>query len=423
MLESRIVSRTEDRPAIAHDVFISYAFEDKPVADAVCASLEAHGVRCWIAPRDILPGSDWSAAIIDAIEGARVMVLVFSQNANASPQIIREVERAVSKGLTIMPLRIEDVLPARNLEYFLGTPHWLDAISPPLENHLEYLAETVQFLLERGERPPAQPLPPAPPKTIVDHFREKPALWAIAALPVLLIFAFATGILGDSGGEKDSPGFSKIDPALVGSWNVLSAFSDASDGSQFNWTTELGKDAKYTATILITDAGSASYDSAYHFLTLTPDKSPPGYTRTPAWKPASSGVTTLSSALMPSTVLQMISITQPSSLGFLYNEEELQRTASNGAEFNGTFEHEGTYGSLHLKMKIEVTAGRYSFEATINDSGSFFTDAGKWRQVSDTAGLHEGDYQILDGDSVVLRESNAISAFGITGQVTWKRAR
>jgi hypothetical protein len=70
------------------------------------------------------------------------MVLVFSQNANASPQIIREVERAVSKGLTIMPLRIEDVLPARNLEYFLGTPHWLDAISPPLEEHLEYLAET-----------------------------------------------------------------------------------------------------------------------------------------------------------------------------------------------------------------------------------------------------------------------------------------
>ncbi|HLG11343.1 MAG TPA: toll/interleukin-1 receptor domain-containing protein, partial [Dehalococcoidia bacterium] len=74
---------------IAHDVFVSYASDDKPTADAVCASLEARGIRAWIAPRDILPGSDWSEAIIDAIENARVMVLVFSARANASRQIIR----------------------------------------------------------------------------------------------------------------------------------------------------------------------------------------------------------------------------------------------------------------------------------------------------------------------------------------------
>ena len=44
---------------MAHDIFISYAHQDRTIANAVCATLEAHGIRCWIAPRDILPGSDW----------------------------------------------------------------------------------------------------------------------------------------------------------------------------------------------------------------------------------------------------------------------------------------------------------------------------------------------------------------------------
>ena len=90
---------------MAHDVFISHASEDKPTADAVCARLEADGIRCWIAPRDILPGTEWGEAIVDAIEGGRVMVLVFSAQTNLSRQVIREVERSVSKRPTRSPLR------------------------------------------------------------------------------------------------------------------------------------------------------------------------------------------------------------------------------------------------------------------------------------------------------------------------------
>jgi len=39
---------------MAYDVFISYGHEDKIVADAACARLEACGIRCWIAPRDVV---------------------------------------------------------------------------------------------------------------------------------------------------------------------------------------------------------------------------------------------------------------------------------------------------------------------------------------------------------------------------------
>jgi hypothetical protein len=40
---------------MAHDVFISYAEEDKSTANAACTTLESESISCWIAPRDIRP--------------------------------------------------------------------------------------------------------------------------------------------------------------------------------------------------------------------------------------------------------------------------------------------------------------------------------------------------------------------------------
>ncbi|HUQ10756.1 MAG TPA: toll/interleukin-1 receptor domain-containing protein [Steroidobacteraceae bacterium] len=134
---------------MAHDVFISYCTEDKPIADAVCATLEGQGTRCWIAPRDILPGTDWGEAIVDAINESKAMLLVFSSKANASQQIKREVERAVHRGIPLIPVRLDDALPSKSLEYFISTPHWLDALTPPLESHLQRVAQAVKALLQR----------------------------------------------------------------------------------------------------------------------------------------------------------------------------------------------------------------------------------------------------------------------------------
>jgi hypothetical protein len=144
---------------VAYHVFISYASKDKMVADAVCARLEATGIRCWIAPRDIVAGTSYGEAIIEAIHIAKVMVLVFSSNANSSGHIPKEVERAVSNGLTIIRFRIEDVTPGKSLDYFIGSVHWLDAMTPPMENHLDALAATVHKLLpaRASDRPVTPP--------------------------------------------------------------------------------------------------------------------------------------------------------------------------------------------------------------------------------------------------------------------------
>jgi hypothetical protein len=124
-------------------IFVSYSQPDRACAFELVAYLEARGIDCWIAPRDITPSAEWAAEIIDAITAARLMVLVFSAHSNESPQVRREVERAVHKQLPIIAFRIDDALPARSLEYFLSAQHWLDAFPGP---HAQYHDALCQHL-------------------------------------------------------------------------------------------------------------------------------------------------------------------------------------------------------------------------------------------------------------------------------------
>ncbi|MDM7860998.1 toll/interleukin-1 receptor domain-containing protein [Alteromonas sp. ASW11-36] len=130
-----------------HQVFISYSSHDRLVADAICSKIEEANIDCWIAPRNVRPGSDWGESIIDGIEASRIFVLIFSGHSNNSNQVKREVERAASKGLIILPFRINDVKPTRSMEYFISTSHWLDAITEPLDSHINILVGHIKSLL------------------------------------------------------------------------------------------------------------------------------------------------------------------------------------------------------------------------------------------------------------------------------------
>jgi hypothetical protein len=138
-------------------IFVSYSQPDRASADAIVAHLEQAGLRCWVAPRDVTPAADWAAEIIDAIASARVMVLVFSAHANDSPQVRREVERAVHRDVAVLPFRVADVLPSRSLEYFLSSQHWLDAFPPPMEGHYARLVAYLQKLLAGSSAAGAAP--------------------------------------------------------------------------------------------------------------------------------------------------------------------------------------------------------------------------------------------------------------------------
>jgi TolB-like protein len=133
---------------IDHHIFISYSSIDKEVADKVCSILEENGISCWMAPRNITPGMSFAEAIIDGIKSAKVFVLIYSSNSNNSTQVIREVDRAVNNGLPIINLRLQDVPLSKQLEYYVSSVHWLDAITPPLEQHIHQLCNVVQMFLK-----------------------------------------------------------------------------------------------------------------------------------------------------------------------------------------------------------------------------------------------------------------------------------
>jgi Skp family chaperone for outer membrane proteins len=159
-----------------HDVFISHSSQDKPVADAVCVALENASIRCWIAPRDVQPGRSFAGEITRAIQRSKVMVLIFSAYSNTSEQVLREVQLAANSHLHIVQFRIADVLPNDDLEYYLSTPHWLDALTPPLERHLDRLGTSIRALLEMApEDAIKSAVPPAPPLVEPGVKKEDPA--------------------------------------------------------------------------------------------------------------------------------------------------------------------------------------------------------------------------------------------------------
>ena len=133
-------------------VFVSYASPDRKVANAIVAGLERRALHCWCAPRDIDPSERYGHAIVEGIEGCAAMVVVLSRRALSSRHVLREVERASHCERPLIPFRIENVRPSRELELFLSLPHWIDAFAPPLGPHIERLADVVHGVL-RG-RPP-----------------------------------------------------------------------------------------------------------------------------------------------------------------------------------------------------------------------------------------------------------------------------
>ena len=199
-----------------HAVFISYSHNDKAVADAVCATLESRRIRCWIAPRDIVPGASWGSSILEAIEDGSVMVLIYSGNVNLSPQVIREVERAVAKGKLIVPFRIDDAPMSPDLEYFLSASHWFDAMTGPLEEHLERFVPMLQALLAAqkqggGASGLATPAAAAGAPTLLSLVRQRLRThWVpvAASLAVVLCLVVVVAVLrrGGDSGRDDSPG-------------------------------------------------------------------------------------------------------------------------------------------------------------------------------------------------------------------------
>lgn len=130
-----------------HDVFISYAQKDKSIAEAICGKLESAHLKCWAAARGVAPREDWTEANRKAIGSSRVIVLVLSENANAAPHIQKEIAHAYSMRRIIIPFRLAETLPPREILFYLGDVPWFNALNPPTEEQLEALTARIKGLM------------------------------------------------------------------------------------------------------------------------------------------------------------------------------------------------------------------------------------------------------------------------------------
>jgi TolB-like protein/Tfp pilus assembly protein PilF len=174
--------RTDD-----HDVFVSYASQDAAIAQKACLVLEAAGFRCWIAPRDVVPGTLYAAGIVGAIDESRILVLILSKDAVASAHVGKELERATSKRHPIIALRLDTAPLTRAFEYFLNESQWIEVGAGNADTAIEklvgavgqHLAPGTASLPTSGNQSSAVPRKAAGPRRT----------WAIAGVVVAVLLA------------------------------------------------------------------------------------------------------------------------------------------------------------------------------------------------------------------------------------------
>jgi len=141
-----------------HDIFISYSHKDSRIATTVLSILEQNGIKCWIDYRDAEVGESYAASIVRAIKGCKYFVVLMSSASGASGHVLNEINSAVKACVTVIPFKIDDAEISDGMEYYLGKTHWLEALTPPLEEHIQKLVNIIRQYDDKGAPSPAFPM-------------------------------------------------------------------------------------------------------------------------------------------------------------------------------------------------------------------------------------------------------------------------
>ncbi|MCR5210600.1 MAG: toll/interleukin-1 receptor domain-containing protein [Lachnospiraceae bacterium] len=177
------------------DIFISYSSANKNIADKIVSFLEGRGLRCWYAPRDILPGTRWVSAINTAVNSAKIFLLVFTDRSNDSRQVANEVALAFNAGKIIIPFKCNDIPMNPELEYYLTRVHWFDAVGFPERDVLDDLGIYINKLITDGD-PASHPVAHVHNNSIFSFGRSTALITVITiAVIFILLGSFIAGSL------------------------------------------------------------------------------------------------------------------------------------------------------------------------------------------------------------------------------------
>jgi hypothetical protein len=346
--------------------------------------------------------------------------LIFSANANESPQIRREVERAVNKGVPIIPLRIQDIAPTRSLEYFIGTVHWLDALTPPLESHLRRLVETVKALLQ---------IDPAPPRIVSPGVVSGAAARRIGvnSRTILAVALAGLGLIAATAGiwwfgAAKAPQLQAIvqpqtaapqpppqaavtpppqppaqavtpsvDPVLVGTF----VHDTIIDDYDWRFVYSIAADSTYRLVTTVTEDGTyQSGNGRYRTINTR------GRVRTGTYRAVGNGAIEVKGA----TGAAIFYPTQPN--GPVDQAHPVML---------GTWRAATVQSGVSWTLTIENRPdGTYHYEARAEDNGTCAASDQRWRTISAVTGQsNAGTYRVVDARDVEIT--------GTSGAVTWQR--
>jgi tetratricopeptide (TPR) repeat protein len=132
---------------MTNDVFISYSSKNKQTADAVCHALEQNGIKCWIAPRDIIGGQKYGEVIENAIKVCKVFVIIFSEESKISPWVESELNIAFTDRRIIIPFKIDSSILEGEMRLMLNNKHWIEAHPNP-EKEFVTLLKSIEAHIE-----------------------------------------------------------------------------------------------------------------------------------------------------------------------------------------------------------------------------------------------------------------------------------
>lgn len=171
-----------------HDVFISYSTKNKEAAQAICHVLEQNEIRCWMAPRNIPPGSDYGDVIEDAIKACKSVVVLFSETAAQSQYVKSEINIAFEEQKTIIPFRLDETPLKGQNRLILNKTHWIDAY-PDYKTKFSDLVAAVALSL--GKEIQREPEVVTIPNTIKRYSKQLIAVVVLAIVATISFFVYS----------------------------------------------------------------------------------------------------------------------------------------------------------------------------------------------------------------------------------------
>ncbi len=111
---------------MTHQVFISYTRTDYTKVQKICDALKTHKITFWMDKNDLPMGGEFPAHIAEAIENAKIVVFVSSEQSSSREWVTREVIYADKKGKKIFPVRLDDTPFNKNLDIILPAHNFFD---------------------------------------------------------------------------------------------------------------------------------------------------------------------------------------------------------------------------------------------------------------------------------------------------------